>query len=81
MILLFSQEVVFFKINKNIGRIRKLMKMDPSVKIISKQALSVMSKATVRINMMSNEQNLFVDLLANKTEKYLNTHDSKQVKV
>ena len=55
MILLFSQEVVFFKINKNIGRIRKLMKMDPSVKIISKQALSVMSKATVRINVMSNE--------------------------
>ena len=55
--------------------------MDPSVKIISKQALSVMSKATVRINMMSNEQSLFVDLLADKTEKYLNTHDSKQVKV
>lgn len=32
-----------------VGRVRKIMKMDPSVKVVSKQALTVLAKATVFI--------------------------------
>ncbi|KAK8794365.1 DNA polymerase epsilon subunit 4-like protein [Blastocystis sp. subtype 4] len=53
-----------------IARVKRIMKMDPEVNIISKRAVQIMSKATT----------LFIDMLANKLNARMKQDGTKTVK-
>ena len=53
-----------------LGRVKRVMKMDPDVNVVSKQAVNIVTKAAT----------LFIDMLASKTNEWMEKDGGKQVK-